>query len=105
MRSIPRLFLSIRDVHSENPASDVRVPTNAKNSDRNAAVLAMTQMGVHLVFFMHISSAPDSTNNILSLAFGIFVVGLVIFGSMIIMANLNQNMTLNDQMLDMHLQR
>jgi len=26
-------------------------------------------------------------------------------GSMIIMANLNQNMTLNDQMLDMHLQR
>jgi cytochrome o ubiquinol oxidase subunit IV len=56
-------------------------------------------------FFLHISSAPDSTNNILSLAFGIFVVGLLIFGSMIIMANLNQNMTLNDQMIDMHLQR
>ena len=69
------------------------------------AVLAIAQMGVHLVFFLHISSAPDSTNNILSLAFGIFVVGLLIFGSMIIMANLNQNMTLNDQMLDMHLQR
>ena len=69
------------------------------------AVLAIAQMGVHLVFFLHISSAPDSTNNILSLAFGIFVVGLLIFGSMIIMTNLNQNMTLNDQMLDMHLQR
>jgi cytochrome o ubiquinol oxidase operon protein cyoD len=69
------------------------------------AVLAIAQMGVHLVFFLHISSAPDSTNNILSLAFGIFVVGLLIFGSMIIMANLNQNMTLNEQMLDMHLQR
>jgi cytochrome o ubiquinol oxidase operon protein cyoD len=69
------------------------------------AVLAIAQMGVHLVFFLHISSAPDSTNNILSLAFGIFVVGLVIFGSMIIMTNLNHNMTLNVQMLDMHLQR
>jgi cytochrome o ubiquinol oxidase operon protein cyoD len=68
------------------------------------AVLAIAQMGVHLVFFLHISTAPDSTNNILSLAFGVFVVGLVIFGSMIIMSNLNHAM-MPDQMLDMHLQR
>jgi len=53
------------------------------------AVLAVAQMGVHLVFFLHISSAPDQVNNFLSLAFGIFVVALIIFGSMIIMANLN----------------
>ena len=69
------------------------------------AVLAIAQMGVHLVFFLHISSAPDSTNNVLSLAFGIFVVGLVIFGSMIIMANLNHSMTPMDQLVDMHKQR
>ncbi|HEY2534757.1 MAG TPA: cytochrome o ubiquinol oxidase subunit IV [Xanthobacteraceae bacterium] len=68
------------------------------------AVLAIAQMGVHLVFFLHISTAPDSTNNILSLAFGIFVVGLVIFGSLIIMANLNHAM-MPDQMMDMRLQR
>jgi cytochrome o ubiquinol oxidase operon protein cyoD len=68
------------------------------------AVLAIAQMGVHLVFFLHISTAPDSTNNVLSLAFGVFVVGLVIFGSMIIMSNLNHNM-MPDQMLDVHLQR
>jgi cytochrome o ubiquinol oxidase operon protein cyoD len=43
------------------------------------AVLAIAHMGVHLVFFPHISSAPDSTNNILPLAFGVFVVGLLIF--------------------------
>jgi len=49
-------------------------------------------MGVHLVFFLHISSAPDQTNNLLSLAFGVFVVALIVFGSMIIMANLNHNM-------------
>ncbi len=55
-------------------------------------VLAIAQMGVHLVFFLHISSAPDQTNNILALAFGIFVVGLLVFGSMIIMAHLNHNM-------------
>jgi cytochrome o ubiquinol oxidase subunit IV len=69
------------------------------------AVLAIAQMGVHLVFFLHISSAPDSTNNVLSLAFGIFVVGLVIFGSMIIMANLNHNMMPIDQLMDIHKQR
>jgi cytochrome o ubiquinol oxidase operon protein cyoD len=68
------------------------------------AVLAIAQMGVHLVFFLHISTAPDSTNNILSLAFGVFVVGLVIFGSLIIMANLNHAM-MPDRMMDMHLQR
>jgi cytochrome o ubiquinol oxidase operon protein cyoD len=69
------------------------------------AVLAIAQMGVHLVFFLHISSAPDSINNVLSLAFGVFVVGLVIFGSMIIMANLNHNMMPMEQLMDMHKQR
>jgi cytochrome o ubiquinol oxidase subunit IV len=69
------------------------------------AVLAIAQMGVHLVFFLHISTAPDSTNNILSLAFGIFVVGLVIFGSMIIVSNLNHNMMPMDQLMDIHKQR
>jgi cytochrome o ubiquinol oxidase operon protein cyoD len=69
------------------------------------AVLAIAQMGVHLVFFLHISSAPDSTNNVLSLAFGVFVVALVIFGSMIIMSNLNHAMMPMDQMLDIHRQR
>jgi cytochrome o ubiquinol oxidase operon protein cyoD len=69
------------------------------------AVLAIAQMGVHLVFFLHISTAPDSTNNILALAFGIFVVGLVIFGSMIIISNLNHNMMPMDQLIDMHRQR
>ncbi len=68
------------------------------------AVLAIAQMGVHLVFFLHISTAPDSANNILALAFGVFVVGLVIFGSMIIIANLNHAMLPMDQLMDMHRQ-
>jgi cytochrome o ubiquinol oxidase subunit IV len=65
------------------------------------AVLAIAQMGVHLVFFLHISSAPDQTNNFLALAFGIFIVGLVVFGSMIIMANLNHAMMPMDRLMQM----
>ena len=56
------------------------------------AALAIAQMGVHVVFFFHISTGPEDTNNFLALAFGIFVVGLVVFGSMLIMSNLNANM-------------
>ena len=65
------------------------------------AVLAIAQMGVHLVFFLHVSSSPDSANTVLALAFGIFVVGLVVFGSMIIMANLNGYMMPMEQLLQM----
>jgi cytochrome o ubiquinol oxidase operon protein cyoD len=57
------------------------------------AVLAIAQMGVHLVFFLRISSAPDQVNNFLALVFGVFVVGLIVFGSLVIMANLNHAMT------------
>ena len=65
------------------------------------AALAIAQMGVHVSFFLHISSAPDQANNFLSLAFGVFVTGLIIFGSMIIMANLNHNMMPMDELLKM----
>ena len=65
------------------------------------AVLAIAQMGVHLVFFLHVSSSPDAANTILALAFGIFVVGLVVFGSIIIMANLNTHMLPMDELIRM----
>jgi cytochrome o ubiquinol oxidase operon protein cyoD len=55
-------------------------------------VLAFAQIGVHLVFFLHLGSGPDHTNNILALAFGVFVVFLVIGGSCWITANLASNM-------------
>ena len=65
------------------------------------AALAIGQMGVHLVFFLHISSGPEGTNTILALAFGVFVVALVVFGSLIIMANLDAGMVGMDGLMRM----
>ena len=64
-------------------------------------VLAIAQMGVHLVFFLHITTGADNTNNVLALAFGILIVILVMGGSLWIMANLNHNMMPMDQLMQM----
>ena len=66
------------------------------------AALAITQMGIHLVFFLHISSGPDSTNNVLALAFGVLIVALVIAGSLWIMTCLNANMMPSPELMNMH---
>jgi len=63
------------------------------------SVLAIAQMGVHLVFFLRITTASDNTNNILALAFGILIVTLVIAGSLWIMSHLDRNMMPIDQMI------
>ena len=54
--------------------------------------LAVAQMGVHLVFFLHITTGPDNTNNVLALAFGILIVALVLVGSLWIMDHLDHNL-------------
>lgn len=64
-------------------------------------VLAIAQMGVHLVFFLHVTTGPDNTNNVLALAFGVLVVFLIVIGSIWIMANLNANMMPTDQPMPM----
>jgi cytochrome o ubiquinol oxidase operon protein cyoD len=65
-------------------------------------VLAIAQMGVHLVFFLHITTAPDNTNNVLALAFGVLIVFLVVVGSLWIMTDLNTNMMPPAEMMNMH---
>ena len=64
-------------------------------------VLAIAQMGVHLVFFLHITTGADNTNNVLALAFGLLIIILVISGSLWIMAHLNHNMMPMDQLMQM----
>jgi cytochrome o ubiquinol oxidase operon protein cyoD len=64
-------------------------------------VLAIAQMGVHVVFFLHITTGPDNTNNVMALAFGLLIVFLVVGGSLWIMSHLNQNMMPMNQIMQM----
>jgi cytochrome o ubiquinol oxidase subunit IV len=65
------------------------------------AVLAIAQMGVHLVFFIHITTGPDNVNNVMALAFGVLIVLLLLAGSLWIMAHLNHNMMPMNQVMQM----
>ncbi|HMI41407.1 MAG TPA: cytochrome o ubiquinol oxidase subunit IV [Sphingomicrobium sp.] len=67
-------------------------------------VLAIAQMGVHLVFFLHITSGPDNTNNVLALAFGVLIVLLIMAGTLWIMANLNANMAPSMELMNLQMQ-
>ncbi len=66
-------------------------------------VLAIAQMGVHLVFFLHITTGPDNTNNVMALAFGVLIVLVLMVGTIWVMTTMNYNMMPRDQM--MHMQR
>ena len=65
------------------------------------SVLAIAQMGVHLVFFLHMTSGPDNVNNLLALAFGLLIVMLLVFGSLWIMSHMNHNMMPMEQIMRM----
>jgi cytochrome o ubiquinol oxidase operon protein cyoD len=68
-------------------------------------VLAIAQMGVHLVFFLHITTGPDNTNNVLALAFGILIVFLVMIGTIGSMAHMNANMMPDPALMNLQMQR
>ena len=67
-------------------------------------VLAIAQMGVHLVFFLHITSGPDNVNNVLALAFGVLIVFLVMIGTIWIMAHMNANMMPGPEITNLQMQ-
>ena len=67
-------------------------------------VLAIAQMGVHLVFFLHITSGPDNTNNVLALAFGVLIVFLVMIGTIWIMGHMNTNMGVSPELMNLQMQ-
>jgi len=64
-------------------------------------VLAIAQMGVHLVFFLHITTGPDNVNNVMALGFGVLIVLLVMAGSLWIMGHMNHNMMPMQQIMQM----
>ena len=65
------------------------------------ACLAIGQMLVQLIFFVHLSTTPDAGANTAALAYAAMVIGLVVIGSMWIMAHLNTNMGPMEQMARM----
>ena len=67
-------------------------------------VLAIAQMGIHLVFFLHVTTGPDNTNNVMALAFGVLIVGLVVIGSLLIMADLNDSMMPAPELMNLQMQ-
>ena len=68
------------------------------------AVLAIAQMGIHLVFFLHITTGPDNTNNVLALAFGMLIVTLVVGGSLWIMGHLYENLMPSSGLMKLQMQ-
>jgi cytochrome o ubiquinol oxidase operon protein cyoD len=67
-------------------------------------VLAIAQMGIHLVFFLHITSGPDNTNNVLALAFGVLIVFLVMIGTIWIMTHMDANMMPDPALMNLQMQ-
>jgi cytochrome o ubiquinol oxidase operon protein cyoD len=68
------------------------------------AVLAIAQMGIHLVFFLHITTGPDGTNNVLALAFGLLIVFVVVAGTMWIVTDMNDSMMPSSPPMNMRMQ-
>jgi cytochrome o ubiquinol oxidase operon protein cyoD len=64
-------------------------------------VFGLAQVGVHLVFFLHLTTSPDNTNNALALAFGVLIVSLIFFGSIWVMYHMNHNMIPARALLEM----
>ena len=55
-------------------------------------LFAIVQLFVQLVFFLHLGSETTPRWRLVTLAFGVLVVAIVVFGSLWIMDNLNYNM-------------
>lgn len=64
-------------------------------------VLAIAQMLVHLIFFLHINTAPEQRTNIMALGLTLVIIGMVVIGSLWITAHLRDNMMPMDKLIQM----
>ena len=58
--------------------------------------LAVVQILVHLIFFLHLNASSDQRWNVTAFAFAVLVVVIMIVGSLWIMSNVAGHMTGND---------
>lgn len=64
-------------------------------------VLAIAQMLVHLVFFLHVNTAPEQRTNIMALGLTMIIICMVVIGSLWITTHLNENMMPMDKLMQM----
>lgn len=69
--------------------SETMTPTSVQAA---ICVLAVAQMLVHVIFFTHINTSPQSGTNIIALLLAIVIIMLVVIGSMWIMGHLSDHM-------------
>ena len=67
-------------------------------------VLAIAQMLVHLIFFLHISTSPNQRTNILAFVVTAVVVSMIVAGSLWIMSHLHSNMMPVDPQMIMQME-
>lgn len=72
----------------------------ASSATAAVVVLAIAQMLVHLIFFLHINTSPEHKTNIWAFVLTMAIIALVVIGSMWIMAHLNHNMMPMDQVIN-----
>lgn len=53
---------------------------------------AVIQIYIHLIYFLHLGHMPDVKWNIISLIFTIFIIFILVFGSIWIMTHLHYNL-------------
>ncbi|WP_236840124.1 cytochrome o ubiquinol oxidase subunit IV [Blochmannia endosymbiont of Camponotus nipponensis] len=53
---------------------------------------SITQVFVHLIFFLHLENTPHQTWNLISLIFTVFIVFILVLGSIWIMTHLHHNL-------------
>ena len=64
-------------------------------------VLAIAQMIVHLIFFLHITTAPAQKTNIMALLLTLLIISLFVIGSLWVMTQLHTHMVPMDQLMQM----
>ena len=55
-------------------------------------VLAVVQILVHLVYFLHMNSSSEQSWNVMAFVFTVLIIAIVVIGSLWIMFHLNHNM-------------
>ncbi|GGA42088.1 cytochrome o ubiquinol oxidase subunit IV [Dyella nitratireducens] len=64
-------------------------------------VLAIAQMIVHLIFFLHINTAPEQKTNVMAFGATMLIIAIVVIGSLWIMSHLAANMAPMDHLMNM----